>query len=1051
MMNDDARVDDLLKSLQERAKELTCLYRVNELLNQPDATDADTFREIAAALPQGWQYPELCVARIVYDGRLYRPQPFEPSPWVQKSPIIVHGREVGTVEVFYKEQIPDADEGPFLKEERKLIDTVADWIGSAFTTRDSRDAKRRAAPTPTVGGSREWRPVLDFMRQTDTALLLRISRKMINHLASSGVAEAQALLAKFIPKGAHTDTEVEDENRPLPRGMAAGAVDIEAFEIAERNLTERDILACLTKWIKEEKAGFLVRALEGQETPLSDICDAVERFEHTDVEEQDLSLSVQKGLRVSLCRRFFSEDLEFINVAKEVIDVRDFYPLVGRVILPSHCYGKLGGKSAGLVLAKKIVEKAPGAQLLGNIKLPRTWYIPSDGILEFIHYNNLEDVLSRKYMEIDQIRQDYPHLVQVFKSSAFPPAMAKGLSIALDDFGNQPIIVRSSSLLEDRAGSAFSGKYKSLFLGNQGTKAERLAALMDAIAEVYASVFGPDPTEYRAERGLLDVHEEMGILMMEVVGRRAGKYFLPAYSGVAFSNNEFRWSPRIKREDGLIRLVPGLGTRAVDRIGDDYPTLIAPGQPHLKANVSPDEILKYSPKKIDVINLEKDEFETIEIEDLLRDTGNEYPMLRQVVSIIDGDRIRQPIGARVDADPENIVFTFDGLIRNTPFVPMIRELLTVLRDRMGMPIDLEFACDGQDFYLLQCRPQSYASDVAPSQIPPDVAPERIVFSAQKYVSNGRVPEITHIVYVDADAYAALDDHDLREVGRAVGRLNKMLPRRQFILIGPGRWGSRGDIRLGVPVTYSDINNSAMLIEVAHKRGNVAPDLSFGTHFFQDLVEAQIRYLPLYPDDEGVVFNRRFLTGGHNMLSELLPTMTHLADTIKVIDVPREAGGLVLRVLMNAEQEQAVAFLSPPRPNAPGATDGVFAADAAPARAVEDHARWRTRMAQRISESLDRDRFGVVDVYLIGSAKHETAGARSDIDLLVHFRGTEQQRTDLLMWLEVWGQALAEMNFLRSGQRMASLIDAHIVTDDDIAAGESYAAKINAPIDPAKKL
>ena len=960
---------------------------------------------------------------------------------------------------YYREQIPEADEGPFLKEERKLIGTVADWIGSAITSRDQKSASAdRTAPDAAGPGGREWRTVLDFMRQTDTALLLRISRKMINHLASGGVAEAQALLARFSPRHTDADWDGEEENRPLPRGLAAGVVDIEAFEIAERNLNEREILACLTKWIKEEKAGFLVRALEGQEVPLGDICDAVERFEHTDVEEQDLSLSVQKGLRVSLCRRFFSEDLEFINVAKEVIDVKDFYPLVGRVILPSHCYGKLGGKSAGLVLAKKIVEKSGNAQLLANVKLPRTWYIPSDGILEFIHYNNLEDVLSRKYMEIDQIRQDYPHLVQLFKSSAFPPAMAKGLAIALEDFGTHPIIVRSSSLLEDRAGSAFSGKYKSLFLGNQGTKAERLAALMDAIAEVYASVFGPDPTEYRAERGLLDVHEEMGILMMEVVGRRVGRYFLPAYSGVAFSNNEFRWSPRIRREDGLIRLVPGLGTRAVDRIGDDYPTLIAPGQPHLRANVTPDEILKYSPKKIDVINLERNEFETIEIQELLRDAGDEYPQLRQLVSVVDGDRIRAPLGARVDAAPEEIVFTFDGLIRNTPFVAMIRELTSVIRERLGLPVDLEFASDGQDFYLLQCRPQSHGSDIAPSQIPPDLSPERIIFSANRYVSNGRVPEITHIVYVDAEAYAELADTDLREVGRVVGRLNKLLPRRQFVLIGPGRWGSRGDIRLGVPVTYSDINNSAMLIEVAHKRGNVAPDLSFGTHFFQDLVEASIRYLPLYPDDEGVVFNRRFLTGAHNMLPELLPAMAHLADTVKVIDVAREANGLVLRVLANAELERAVAFLSPPRPVAANAAAGLGglgadtdAVPAAPPRAIEDHARWRSRMAQRMAANLDRERFGVVGVYLIGSAKNETAGATSDIDLVIHFRGRAEQRAALVLWLEAWNQALAEMNYLRSGHRVDHIIDAHLVTDDDIARGDSYASKINAPTDSARKL
>ena len=254
----------------------------------------------------------------------------------------------------------------------------------------------------------------------------------------------------------------------------------------------------------------------------------------------------------------------------------------------------------------------------------------------------------------------------------------------------------------------------------------------------------------------------------------------------------------------------------------------------------------------------------------------------------------------------------------------------------------------------------------------------------------------------------------------------------------------------MPVTYSDINNSAMLIEVAYKRGNAAPDLSFGTHFFQDLVEAQIRYLPLYPDDEGVVFNRKFLTSSHNMLPELLPTMAHLADTVKVVDVAREAGGLVLRVLMNAEAEQAVAFLSPPRPATPGAAEGVFAAEV-PVRAAEDHARWRARMARRIAANLDRERFGVVGLYLIGSAKHETGGAGSDIDLLVHMRGTDRQRADLELWMEAWSQALAEMNYLRSGQKVDGLVDAHIITDEDIARGDSYASKIDAPTDPAKKL
>jgi hypothetical protein len=294
---------------------------------------------------------------------------------------------------------------------------------------------------------------------------------------------------------------------------------------------------------------------------------------------------------------------------------------------------------------------------------------------------------------------------------------------------------------------------------------------------------------------------------------------------------------------------------------------------------------------------------------------------------------------------------------------------------------------------LQCRPQLRVRRGAVGDSA-DLAPDRIVFSAQRYVSNGRVPEITHIVCVDADAYAQLSDQDaLREVGRVVGRLNKLLPRRQFILIGPGRWGSRGDIRLGVPVTYSDINNSAMLIEVAHKRGNVLPDLSFGTHFFQDLVEASIRYLPLYPDDEGIVFNRRFLMESRNMLTDLQPQFAHLAGVVRVIDVPREAAGLVLRVLMNADLERAVGFLSPPRPSQPRLGGGIEGGE----RSAEDHSRWRNRMAQRIAAP-SVPGAGVAGVP--GRRARTVGRRRSDIDLIIHVRGAGTARLD--PWLEAWG-------------------------------------------------
>ncbi len=166
----------------------------------------------------------------------------------------------------------------------------------------------------------------------------------------------------------------------------------------------------------------------------------------------------------------------------------------------------------------------------------------------------------------------------------------------------------------------------------------------------------------------------MGILIQEVVGTRSGKYFFPSFAGVAFSKNEFRWSPRIKRDDGLIRLVPGLGTRAVDRTGDDFPVLIVPGQPELRVNVALDEIIRYSPNKMDVINLETNSFETVKIDQLFRELEGRYEGLPLVFSILRDGRMIRPMSLMLDPTKEDLFPTFDGLRKNSEFVAQIRGL-----------------------------------------------------------------------------------------------------------------------------------------------------------------------------------------------------------------------------------------------------------------------------------------------------------------------------------------------------------------------------------------
>lgn len=916
-MNNVAKpIQSIIDNLQERAKELNCLYRIEELFGDLEISLEKIFHEIIDAIPSGWQYPDICQARIVFDGMKIEAPNFKETPWMQSAKIATHDRVIGKIEVCYTEKAPFAKGSPFLKEEHKLLNTIAVRLGHFIMFKHFKQKHQNWETLTQKNDPKEkdkWKIILDVLNSTDRNLYKSISRKMLNYLCWNGIKEAELLLQQIgLSHKNDKDELIEDSNRPLAKESPPDFLKLsdEIFKIAADHLSVKEILASIQNWIKDDKSSFLVNVLESFETSLAEISDALERFFHANPEGIELTPATEKGVKVSLIRRFFTEQLQFIVIAKNFIEIRDFYELLHRIIFTSKSHGKLGGKSAGLFLASKMITKfAEQHEFLKDIKFPKTWYITSDIPLKFIRFNNLEDIFNQKYKNIEQVRQEYPNIVQIFKHSYFLPEIVQALSIMLDDLGEQPLIVRSSSLLEDRVGAAFSGKYKSLFLANQGAKRERLEALMDAIAEVYASTFSPDPIEYRSEKGLLDFHEEMGIMIQEVVGKKVGDYFLPSFAGVAFSKNEFRWSDRIKREDGLIRVVPGLGTRAVDRVSDDYPILIAPGQPNLRVNVSIEAVFRYSPRYIDVINLKSNTFETIRIDDLLKQYGDEYPGINKIVSIIDHDHLRKPSGLGINFEKDELIVTLDGLLTATPFVSQVRNLLLFLQEKFQIPVDIEFASDGKNFYLLQCRAQSYAEDAAPMPIPRDIPANRIIFTANRHISNGKVPEITHIVYVDPAGYNRLRTiTELTQVARAVGRLNKILPKRKFILMGPGRWGSRGDIKLGVNVSYSDISNTAVLIEIARKKGNYLPDLSFGTHFFQDLVEASIRYLPLYPDDDGIIFNEKFLMNSENILSNLMPECSHLSNTIHVIDVAKVTNGMMLSIAMNADLDKAVGFL-----------------------------------------------------------------------------------------------------------------------------------------------
>jgi len=714
-----------------------------------------------------------------------------------------------------------------------------------------------------------------------------------------------------------------------PRGDARerDLVNEATRRYAAQNFTPHEIDDILNLALKREEAEKLRAIVTLGSLSFRLLADTVRRFCALPEGESQLTPDEAMGIRVGLIRHLISDQLEFIAVAKKFLRIRDIEEIINRSIGAEASMGRIGGKASGMFLASRIVtgpkplpidevkqyvepiavSQPESSTASSPVAIPESYYLRSDVIEDFIAFNGLGEYQNQKYKTSEEIRKEYRLIKSVFRNAEFPSGIVERLRTVLHQIGESPLIVRSSSLLEDRFGTAFSGKYASIFVPNQGSPEKRLKALLGAIAEVYASALGPDPLLYRREHDLIDYDEDMAVLIQRVVGRRFGPYFAPCFAGVAFSRNEYRWSPRIKREDGVMRIVMGLGTRAVDRVGAEFPRMVALGMPTLRHESSTSEVKAHSQRTLDVINLTRNRLESVSLEQLMHH-GAEYPMLDKLVSIHRDGILTPPTGTYIDADPTNLYVTFDKLMSEGTFPAQIRGLLKRLESAYGVPVDIEFAHDGTQLYILQCRTLSHVEEIQDISIPQDIPEERMVFSAQKFVRAGLVENVEFVVYIDPRDYDSVPNREKRNaVARVVGRLNDRLVGRNFILIGPGRWGSN-DIRLGVPVTYADISKAKMLIEVARERDGYVPEVSFGTHFFQDLIEANIAYLPLYPDDRRNRYNETFLSDSPNALAQLLPKDADAASVVHVIDVPAVSGGRRLRVVMDGMTDKALAYL-----------------------------------------------------------------------------------------------------------------------------------------------
>lgn len=615
-------------------------------------------------------------------------------------------------------------------------------------------------------------------------------------------------------------------------------------------------------------------------------------------------------LKVALIRKIISDQLSYINIARRWFTIQDLAELHERRI----GYGRIGGKAAGMMLACRILAEVGDEQIRDAVSIPESYFLGSDLIYIFMAMNGLMHWNDQKYKPEEDIRGQHQQIVEEFRRGTFPPEFEAELSNILEKIGPQPLIVRSSSQLEDNFGTAFAGKYDSFFCANQGSPAENLSALTDAIARTYASTLKPEALLYRRRRGLQDYDERMAVLIQVVQGEAFGNYYLPDAAGVAFSRNLYRWSPEIRREDGFARLVWGLGTRAVGQFGDDYPRLVALGQPSLLPDDSAGAVRRYSQRCVDLIDLRENCFKSLPIHDVLKPG---YPPLRYLAQLEEEGYFSTPRMRIRREDIPRLTLTFHDLLAKTNLAPLLQKILNTIESHYHDAVDMEFTLKIENpgtvnpvlkISLLQCRPQPHLQDVYAVRLPGDLPAEDVVFSTRFMVPRGYLTEVRYVLFVDPKAYYALPSPASRnQVSRAISALNSLLPEKQFVCIGPGRWGS-SNTDLGVFVSYADIHNAGMLLELSGEGLGPAPEPSLGTHFFQDLMEAHIYPLALSLDDENSVFNRNFFYQTPSSLSEWMECDREVAETLRLIQTDHYRADHYVEIVMDDEARQAVAFL-----------------------------------------------------------------------------------------------------------------------------------------------
>lgn len=571
-------------------------------------------------------------------------------------------------------------------------------------------------------------------------------------------------------------------------------------------------------------------------------------------------------MKLLLIRLMIGKEPRIMELGRRYFSLQDLLKIASREIGA----GFIGGKSVGMLLARKILETNSWNSLKNCWEPHDSFYLGSDIFYTYIVQNGWWE-LRTKQKTPDGYFKLAPRLREKLLQGKFPDMIKEQFMQMLEYFGQSPIIVRSSSLLEDNFGNAFAGKYESVFCANQGTPGERYEAFEQAVCTVYASTMSEDALLYRQNRELTDKDEQMAILVQRVSGDHYGNLFFPHIAGVGNSSNLYVWNKDMNPDAGMLRLVFGLGTRAVDRVAHDYARIVPLDHPADTPPISYGDEKKFSQHKADVLDLQNNCEAEVSVDEL----GNyELNVDKRTFFSTDTAAVSwlRERGRSTDSIP--LILDFKKLLTQSDFPAIAGKVLSTLETAYEYPVDIEFTAnfksDGTfQFNLLQCRPLQTRGLGKAIEIPkPDM--KEILFSSNGSFMGGNTRlKLDYVIFIDAKSYLGLTEQKKYETARIIGNLNEKLKDYNVLLIGPGRWGTTTP-SLGIPVHFTELCNMAAICEVSYRQEGLMPELSFGSHFFQDIVESGIFYAALFDGDANVVFQPKRILDQENMIGKIIP-------------------------------------------------------------------------------------------------------------------------------------------------------------------------------------